>query len=114
MGSEARGCFIAVSYPNGTHYKVANSTRREAEIELSTQLPAHCYDVHVYDWEEDGTMGELAIPVSAAVWNDSCSIHTPPPTSESGTQKKGKMLLKQGKSIDSLYLTLVSNALDSI
>ncbi len=63
---------------------VATSTRREAEIELSTTLPAHCYDVYVYDWEEDGTMGELAIPVSTAVWNDSCSVHTPPPTSESG------------------------------
>ncbi len=58
----------------------------EAEIELLTPLPAHCYDVYVYDWEEDGTMGELAIPVSTAVWNDSCSTHTPPPTAASGMQ----------------------------
>ncbi len=65
---------------------VARSTRREAEIELLTPLPVHCYDVYVYDWEEDGTMGELAIPVSIAVWNDSCLTHITLPSSESGNQ----------------------------
>ncbi len=59
---------------------VANGIRRVAEIELLTPLPAHCYDVYVYDWEVDATMGELAIPVSTAAWNDSCLTHTPPPS----------------------------------
>ncbi len=86
-GSRAKGCIIELSdSSNETQYELVYTSRDENKTEISTQLPAYCYDVYVYDWEEDGTMGERAVPVSTAVWNESCLTHITLPSSESGMQ----------------------------
>ncbi len=83
-GSVAQGCFVELSFPHGTLYALASASRNEGEKLISTMPPAHCYNISVYDWEEDGSMGDLPIPVSQAVWNDSCSTPSAPPSSASG------------------------------
>ncbi len=93
-GSIAQGCFIELSFPNGTLYALANASRNEGQKVILTMLPAYCYNISVYDWEEDGSMGDLPIPVSQAVWNDSCSTPTAPPSSASGMHFN-KLLLAQ-------------------
>ena len=83
-GSKAQGCFIELTFPNGTQYLLINASKAETAREIPTSLPAHCYDVQVYDWESDGRMGDLAIPASSAVWNDFCLAESTPPSSASG------------------------------
>ncbi len=83
-GSVAQGCFIELSFPDGTVYELANTSRNEGEKLISTMLPAHCYNISVYDWEEDGSMGDLPIPVSQAVWNESCSTLAITPSPAAG------------------------------
>ncbi len=83
-GSVAQGCFVELSFPNGTLYALANASRNEGEKVISTTLPAHCYNISVFDWEEDGSMGDLPIPVSQAVWNESCSTPSITPPLETG------------------------------
>ncbi len=84
-GSEAKGCFVELKY-NNTVYVVLNMSRdsgsSSVNISGAVPMPAHCYDIVVYDWEQDGTMGNLSIPVSEAVFNNSCRkpSHDQPPT----------------------------------
>ena len=76
-GSEARGCYIELTFPNGTHYQLVNASRN-ATANISLALPAHCYNIQVYYWEADGTIGNVSIPVSDGTWNVSCLLKTPP------------------------------------
>lgn len=81
-GSHSQGCYIELAYPNGTEYDWISVPRNEGRRKVLTLLPVHCFNICVYDWEADSTIGHLPIPLNVAVWNESCSGL--PPTSGSG------------------------------
>ena len=80
-GSQALGCHVRLSFS-----KVINISRVNESLitheEIKTHFPAHCYQsqLYVYDWEADGTVGTLPIPVET-VFSESalagCETVTP-------------------------------------
>ena len=66
-GSQALGCHVQLNFSNNP--QVLNISREDesliAQQDIKTQLPPHCYQLrfYVYDWEADGTVGTLLIPV---------------------------------------------------
>ena len=52
--------------------------------EIKTHFPSHCYQsqFYVYDWEADGTVGKLPVPVAAVFSegaSEACETITPAP-----------------------------------
>ena len=62
-GSQALGCHVQLNFCNDP--QVFNISREDGSLiaQQETQLPPHCYQLqlHVYDWEADGTVGTLLI-----------------------------------------------------
>ena len=57
-----------------------------AERNITTALPAHCYNISVSDLEKDGTVGEVAVLVVGAERDESCN---PDSSSENGNNGSG-------------------------
>ena len=66
-GSQALGCHVKLRFLND--YQALNIYRVDRSFiacqEIETHFPAHCYQsqLYVYDWEADGTVGTLPVPV---------------------------------------------------
>ena len=66
-GSQALGCHVQLSFSRDSHTQ--NISREGGSLiahqEINTHFPSHCYQsqFYVYDWEADGTVGTLPIPV---------------------------------------------------
>ena len=66
-GSQALGCHVQLSFSND--YQAVNISREGGLLTshqfIETHFPAHCYQsqLYVYDWEADGTVGTLPVPV---------------------------------------------------
>ena len=91
-GSQALGCSVELVSPED--FVLWNITRENgspvAERNITTALPAHCYNISVSDLESDGTVGEVAVLVVEAEWDESCNPDSnngsgAPPTSGKGT-----------------------------
>ena len=83
-GSQALGCHIQLSFSND--YQAVNISREGglliAHQFIETHLPAHCYQsqLYVYDWEADGTVGTLPVPVETMLSEGAlaaCELITP-------------------------------------
>ena len=74
-GSQALGCSVELVSPEDS--VLWNITRENgspvAERNIMTALPAHCYNISVSDLERDGTVGEVAVLVVEAEWDEICS-----------------------------------------
>ncbi len=96
-GSKAQGCYVELTLTSNTSQSEWVPVSREpgattTQMEITTSLPAHCYSINVYDWEEDGSMGGLPIYVSSAGRIGSCEDSTPnltmDPNAPSSTNSK--------------------------
>ncbi len=65
-----KGCTIELTV-NGTNERVRVNVLSGTNHMESSRLPAHCYDIYVYNWGENASS---LIAVSAATWNASCSV----------------------------------------
>ena len=74
-GSEALGCSVELVSPEDS--VLWNITRENgspvAERNITTALPAHCYNISVSDLERDGTVGEGAVLVVGAERDEACN-----------------------------------------
>ena len=84
-GFQALGCHVQLSFYND--YQAMNISREGglliAHQLIKTHFPAHCYQsqLSVYDWEADGTVGTLPIPVETIGFSEggseACRIVAP-------------------------------------
>ena len=55
-------------------YQMIPRVNGTAKGVIRTEFSVDCYNISVMDWEEDGSIGSLGVPVSG-VWNDEqCTI----------------------------------------
>ena len=80
-GSQALGCHVQLNFCNDR--ETLNISRSfgslVAQLEINkTQLPPQCYQLQlsIYDWEADGTVGTLPIPVREMMFADNTSQAT--------------------------------------
>ena len=78
-GSQALGCHVLLSFFNGSEsLNISRHNESFVQQEVVSDFPVYCNqsEISVYDWEADGTIGELPIPVetsfSDGVSNQSC------------------------------------------
>ena len=83
-GSQALGCHVQLSFSSDS--QAVNISRQDRSLkicqEIKTHFPSHCYksQLYVHDWEADGTVGTLPIPVETIFSEDSskaCGTITP-------------------------------------
>ena len=100
-GSQALGCSVELVSPEDS--VLWNITRENgspvAERDITTPLPAHCYNISVYDLKRDGTVGEVAVLVVGAERDETCNPDSNPgsgvpPTSGTGA---GTIIPTSGK-----------------
>ena len=100
-GSQALGCSVELVSPEDS--VLWNITRDNgspvAERNITTALPAHCYNISVSDLKSDGIVGEVAVLVVEAEWDEACNPDSnpgsgAPPTSGTGA---GTIIPTSGK-----------------
>ena len=109
QGSEALGCSVELVSPEDS--VLWNITRENgslvAERNIMTPLPAHCYNISVSDLERDGTVGEVAVLVVEAEWDESCNPNSNPGSGAPPTSGKGTtitvLIEDQYKAVDFLH-----------
>ena len=83
-GSQALGCHVQLSFSND--YQAVNISREGGLLTayqfIETHFPAHCYrsQLYVYDWEADGTVGTVPVPVETMLSEGAsapCELITP-------------------------------------
>ena len=66
-GSQALGCHVQLIFSSDSQAVNISRVNKSLIIrqEIKTHFPSHCYQsqLYVYDWEADGTVGTLPIPV---------------------------------------------------
>ena len=66
-GSQALGCHVQLIFSSDSEAVNISRVNRSLIVrqEIKTHFPSHCYQsqFYVYDWEADGTVGTLPIPV---------------------------------------------------
>ena len=76
-GSQALGCHVQLHFSSDLQaHNISRSVGSlVAQREIKTQLPPQCYQLQlsVYDWEADGTVGTLPIPVKEMMFADKSS-----------------------------------------
>ena len=96
-GSQALGCHVQLSFSSDSEaVNISREDRGDRSLiirqEIKTHFPSHCYQsqLYVYDWEADGTVGTLPIPVET-MYSDTASkaCGTITPTSEAITPTSG-------------------------
>ena len=90
-GSQALGCHVQLSFSSDS--EAVNISREDRSLiicqEIKTHFPSQS-QLYVYDWEADGTMGTLPIPVETMLSeNASKACGTVRPTSEASTPTSG-------------------------
>ena len=93
-GSQALGCHVQLNFSSDSQAVNISRVNRSLIIcqKIKTHFPSHCYQSHVYvyDWEADGTVGTLPIPVETVLSEgDSEACGTFTPTSETITPTSG-------------------------
>ena len=83
-GSQALGCHVQLNFSNDSRALNISRVNRSLIIrqEIKTHFPSHCYQsqLYVYDWEADGTVGVLPIPVETVLSegaSEACETFTP-------------------------------------
>ena len=77
-GSDARGCAYSISAA-GVESVTGTIARNNTEGVIVELANISCYNVLVYDWERDGTIGTLPVPI------DSTSAIVPCPSAPAMT-----------------------------
>ena len=73
-GTLAKGCVVCLEKSGEVVYQMIPRVNGTAKGVIRTEFSVDCYNISVMDWEEDGSMGLLSVPVSG-VWNDEqCTI----------------------------------------
>ena len=94
-GSQALGCSVELVSPEDS--VLWNITRENgslvAERNITTLLPAHCYNISVYDLERDGTVGEVAVLVVGAERDEACNPDSNPGSGAPPTPGKGTIII---------------------
>ena len=84
-GSQALGCHAQLNFSSDSQgVNIPRENRSLVHQEIKTPFPAHCYQpqLYVYDWEADGTVGTLPVPVERMLSEGAlapCEIITPAP-----------------------------------
>ena len=73
-----------------------------AERNITTALPAHCYNISVSELERDGIVGEVTVLVVEAEWDESCN-----PDSSSDSSSENDSLSTSGAGIIILLVLLI-------
>ena len=61
-GTQARGCVVRLERSGGVVYQMIPRVNETAEGVVRTEFSVDCYNISVVDWEEDGSVGSVAIP----------------------------------------------------
>ena len=106
QGSEALGCSVELVSPEDS--VLWNITRENgspvAERNITTPLAAHCYNISVSDLKRDGTVGEVAVLVVEAEWDEACNPDSNPGSGAPPTSRKGTIICGyQYKALDFLH-----------
>ena len=61
--TQARGCVVRLERSGGVVYQMIPRVNETAEGVVITEFSVDCYNISVVDWEEDGSIGSVAIPM---------------------------------------------------
>ena len=78
-GSQALGCHIELRIQSSIDItmdiSLPNQSLEATSGIITLAYPLACYDICAFDWESDGTRGELCVPVRASDSSDCGSGH---------------------------------------
>ena len=72
-GTLAKGCVVCLEKSGEVVYKMIPRVNGTAKGVIRTELSVDCYNISVVDWEEDGSIGSLHVPVDSAILLNSSS-----------------------------------------
>ena len=64
MGTLAKGCVVYLKKSGKVVYQMIPRVNGTAKGVIRTEFSVDCYNISVMDWEEDGSIGSLGVPVS--------------------------------------------------
>ena len=76
-GTQARGCAVCLEKSGKVVYQMVPRVNETAKGVISTEFSVDCYNISVVDWEEDGSIGSLGVPVSGVWGNEGCTTAGP-------------------------------------
>ena len=69
-GTQAKGCVVCLEKSGEVVYQMISRVNGTAEGVIRTQFSVDCYNISVVDWEEDGSIGSLGVPVNSNLYTD--------------------------------------------
>ena len=67
VGTLAKGCVVYLEKSGEVVYQMIPRVNGTAKGVIRTEFSVDCYNISVMDWEEDGSMGSLPVPVNSAI-----------------------------------------------
>eukprot|EP00731_Ephydatia_muelleri_P011574 Em0006g468a len=64
VGTLAKGCVVYLKKSGKVVYQMIPRVNGTAKGVIRTEFSVDCYNISVMDWEEDGSIGSLGVPVS--------------------------------------------------
>ncbi|KAL5500481.1 hypothetical protein EMCRGX_G012053 [Ephydatia muelleri] len=67
VGTLAKGCVVYLEKSGEVVYQMIPRVNGTAKGVIRTEFSVDCYNISVMDWEEDGSIGSLPVPVNSAI-----------------------------------------------
>ena len=71
-GTQARGCVVRLERSGGVVYQMIPRVNETAKGVVRTEFSVDCYNISVVDWEEDGSVGSLEVPMAVNIRREGC------------------------------------------
>ena len=67
-GTQARGCAVCLEKSEKVVCQMVPRVNETAKGVIRTEFSVDCYNISVVDWEEDGSIGSLGVPMNLSVY----------------------------------------------
>ena len=67
-GTLAKGCVVCLKKSGEVVYQMIPRVNGTAKGVIRTEFSVDCYNISVMDWEEDGSIGSLRVPVNSNLY----------------------------------------------
>ena len=67
-GTLAKGCVVCLKKSAEVVYQMIPRVNGTAKGVIRTEFSVDCYNISVMDWEEDGSIGSLRVPVNSNLY----------------------------------------------
>ena len=67
MGTLAKGCVVCLEKSGEVVYQMIPRVNGTAKGVIRTEFSVDCYNISVMDWEEDGSIGSLRVPLNYVI-----------------------------------------------